>query len=174
MKLAQSINFAYDPKSDRIQLYACFKDGDKVTRVELTRRFLSLFLPSISSRLSEQGVASLPAGKMATSVQLNRSAAAKDHKMAQQIPIGKKQVMQSQLDNEGFLTHFISLKANARGVRLTVSNEAQDRHIYLQMTELELHRFIDQLTVTAAKAEWDLADPWAAIKSASYQPQLSH
>lgn len=174
MKTAESINFAYDARNDRIQLYACYKETDRVTRVELTRRFLSRFLPSISSRLSEQGVTSVPAGKIAPAVQHSRASAARDHKMAQQIPIRKKQVKQSQLDDQGFLAHIIALKANSRGLLLTIGNEQQDRKIYLQMTELELHRFIDQLTVIATSAEWGLTDPWAAVKSSNYRPGLAH
>jgi hypothetical protein len=174
MNTAESINFAYDAKTDRIQLYACYKDTDGVTRVELTRRFLSRFLPSISSLVSEQGLTPQRAGKIAPDVQHNRATAAREHKLAQRIPLGKKQVKRSQLDDEGFLAHIIAMKPNAKGLLLTLGNEAKDRQVYLQMTELELHRFIDQLTVIAGKAEWGLADPWVLAKSAAYQPSLAH
>ena len=174
MKTAESINFTYDAKTDRIALYACYKGTTGVTRVELTRRFLSHFLPSISTRVSDQGLTPLRAGKIAPDVQHNRATAAREHKIAQRIPLTKKQVKRSQLDDNGFLAHIIALKTNAKGLLLTIGNESKDRQVHLQMTELELHRFIDQLTVIAAKADWGLADPWASAASTSYQPSLAH
>ena len=174
MKTAESINFAYDAKTDRIALYACYRGATGITRVELTRRFLSHFLPSISTRVSERGLTPLRAGNIAPDVQHNRATAAREHKIAQRIPLRKKQVKRSQLDDKGFLAHIIAMKTNAKGLLLTIGNETKDRQVCLQMTELELHRFIDQLTVVAAKAEWGLADPWVLAKSASYRPGLAH
>ena len=37
MKVVESVNFAYDGKTDRIHLYACFKESATVTRVEPNR-----------------------------------------------------------------------------------------------------------------------------------------
>ena len=142
MRTAESINFAYDATTDRIHLYACFKDTAGITRVELTRRFLSRFLPSISSRLSEQGLTPLRAGKIAPAVEHNRATAAREHKIAQRIPVRKKQVKRSQVDDQGFLAHIIAMKANANGLLLTIGNESKDRQVCLQMTELELHRLL--------------------------------
>jgi hypothetical protein len=174
VKTAQSVNFAYDPRADRIELYACYEESAGVTRVELTRRYLSRFLPSVSARVSEQGLTPLRPGTIAPSVQHNRETAAREHRMAQQIPLRKKQVRRSQLNDLGFLAHTISLKSNGGGLLLTIASESKDRQVYLQMTVLELHRFIDQLTALAAKAEWGLADPWARVKSEDYRPGMAH
>lgn len=175
MKVVESVNFAYDGKTDRIHLYACFKESATVTRVELTRRFLAQFLPSVSARVADGSVAPVRAGKIAPSAAHNRATAAREHTIARQIPLRKKQLKQSQLDDQGFLALFITIKTRGEGnILLVLTNEAKDREVGLQMSVLELHRFIDQLITLAAQAEWGLPDPWATVKSASYQPGLAH
>jgi hypothetical protein len=174
MDKVESINFRYDERADRIQLYACYEGTDRAREITLTRRFLSRFLPGISGRIAERGIAPVREGRIAPPVQANRETAAREHRLSQRIPVRDRQLKRSQLDGEGFLVHAVSMKSNDQGVRLTFSDESGDRKVVLQMTALELHRFIDQLTALAGKAEWGLADPWAVIKSENYHPGVAH